>query len=74
MILITFDVNKSYWKSRSNDPLNDLNFKINSKNIVQELGQKTKSMKEIQGQYMGLTYISKNFSQQFRDRLNSLCT
>ena len=31
-------------------------------------------MNEIQGQYMGLTYIGEKFSKEFRSRLNKFCT
>lgn len=73
---VACDMNwESYWKSRMDDPIKDLeSFKKSSENIVKELGQKAKTMNEIQGQYMGLTYIGKQFSKEFRSRLNKFCT
>ena len=43
------------WKQRMDDPLSDLEtFKMDSDNILTEIGKKTKSEKDIEGQYMGL--------------------
>ena len=46
---------KKLWSKRFKNPLDDAEtFKINNKNIVLEIGKKTKSINNIQGQYMGL--------------------
>lgn len=47
------------WKSRYKNPLKDAeSFKINKENYLIEIGKKEKSIKNIQGQYMGLFKIT----------------
>jgi len=46
---------EKYWNKRFEDPLNDVeSLKINSKGNIIDIGQKTRSLEEIQGQYIGL--------------------
>lgn len=51
-----------YWQQRMADPLADVeSFKLDpDTGQLEELGQKVQSLKEIQGQYMGLIKFSKN--------------
>lgn len=49
------------WRVRMENPLDDAEtMKIDQNNNIIELGKKTKSYNEIQGQYIGLIKISKN--------------
>ena len=58
----------SYWKKRMTDPILDAESLIlDNKNNILDIGQKVKSLKKIQGQYIGLTKISKN---KTKDLLN----
>lgn len=46
---------EKYWKIRFEDPLDDAESLIfDDQNIIREIGQKAKSHKDIQGQYIGL--------------------
>ena len=50
-----------YWKIRNENPLNDAeSLKINSKGYLTSIGQKTESIKEIEGQYIGLMKFQNN--------------
>ena len=53
---VTVDLNwKKYWKMRFKDPLEDAeSLMIDSEGYIKDIGQKTKKIKEIQGQYIGL--------------------
>jgi len=55
-ISICYDKNwKKLWEKRFKNPLDDAEtFKISNKNIIKEIGKKTKDINDIQGQYMGL--------------------
>lgn len=55
-ISITYDKNfAKLWSKRFADPLSDLeSFKIDENNFLQEIGKKSKTLDEIQGQFMGL--------------------
>lgn len=55
-ISITYDKNfAKLWGQRFSDPLSDLeSFKIDENSFLQEIGKKSKSLDEIQGQFMGL--------------------
>ena len=47
------------WKKRFSDPLSDAEvFRLNKKNFLKEIGSKPKSLKEVEGQYMGLLYFT----------------
>jgi len=61
-ISIIIDKNwKEYWKIRFNNPLDDLeSLKIDSENNIIDIGQKIKTMDEIQGQYIGLMKFQNN--------------
>ena len=49
---------KRYWELRMNDPLEDAEtLKLDSDGRVRELGKKTNSYEEIQGQYIGLIKV-----------------
>tara|TARA_E500000178_G_scaffold356259_1_gene432821 strand:- start:1292 stop:2035 length:744 start_codon:yes stop_codon:yes gene_type:complete len=48
----------SYWKKRMKNPLKDLETMIIKNKFVVQLGKKTSSYSEIQGQYMGLVKFS----------------
>tara|TARA_B100001093_G_C26852949_1_gene1025978 strand:- start:1794 stop:2570 length:777 start_codon:yes stop_codon:yes gene_type:complete len=64
-IATVVDLNwKEYWSKRSDNPLEDLEtMRINDKNLITQLGAKPLSLDEIQGQYIGLTYLSSLGSQ-----------
>ena len=55
-ISITYDKNfAELWSKRFSNPLNDLeSFKIDKNSFLQEIGKKSQSISEIQGQFMGL--------------------
>ena len=59
-IVISYDPNwKTLWKKRFVNPLSDAEtFKIDNKGILTEIGKKTKTFNDIEGQYMGLFKIS----------------
>ena len=61
-------VDKSWlrlWKIRSKDPLIDAEtLRLDNSGNVVELGKKPKTLKEIQGQYMGLIKVSAGFAPQ----------
>lgn len=59
-LAITFDQNwHVHWKSRFDNPLIDAeSFRITSENILIEIGNTPKSVKEVEGQYMGLLKIT----------------
>ena len=54
------------WKIRFNDPLDDAeSLMVNEKNYLTSIGQKTSDLKEIQGQYIGLIKVSKEYAPKF---------
>lgn len=60
-LAITYDVNwQLLWQKRFNDPLDDAEtFRVNSSTgKLLEIGKKPQSISQIQGQYMGLLYIT----------------
>lgn len=59
-ITIAYDPQwRSLWEKRFADPLSDAEtFRINESGIVTDIGQKTKDISLIQGQYMGLMKFS----------------
>lgn len=61
-ISITYNVNfLELWSKRFENPLEDLEtFKVDSKNRVLDIGNKTQKIDDIQGQFMGLLKISKS--------------
>jgi len=80
LISVLYDQNwEKLWKMRFNNPLEDAEtFKINNKSNILEIGKKTKNIKNIQGQYMGLikfepqgwkifkNCLKKNFNNNFK--------
>ena len=55
-----------YWKQRMPDPLSDAeSLVLDKKDYILDIGQKVKSIKKIQGQYIGLTKISKDITYNF---------
>ena len=59
-IAVAIDMDwESYWRARNEDPLDDAEtLKLGSDGRILEIGQKPKSIVEIQGQYMGLMKFS----------------
>lgn len=59
-LAITYDPNwLSVWQNRFADPLSDAEtFQITNDNLVTEIGNKPKTLDEVQGQYMGLLRIT----------------
>jgi len=55
-LAVTYDKNwLDLWKQRFDDPLLDAEtFRLNSDNTLAEIGNKPKTVEEVQGQYMGL--------------------
>lgn len=52
----------SYWKTRMEDPLTDLEtLKLESINRIVEIGKRPKNLSEIDGQYIGLIKVSAQF-------------
>lgn len=68
-IAITIDKNwESYWRERNDNPLDDAEtLKIRGDGTISEIGQKPKSIEEIQGQYMGLMKFSSVGIKQIKD-------
>ena len=75
-LAITYDVNwLDLWSRRFTKPLEDAEtFKIDATGNLTEIGRTPKTIKEIQGQYMGLLRISHNGWQEFQCIINSLET
>jgi len=59
-IAVTIDKEwESYWRTRNEDPLDDAEtLKLREDGTISEIGQKPKSICEIEGQYMGLMKFS----------------
>jgi choline kinase len=59
-IAVTIDLDwKAYWEARSEDPISDAEtLKLAPDGRLLEIGQKPKSLAEVQGQYMGLMKFS----------------
>ena len=55
----------NYWKLRMENPLDDAeSLKIDKNNYITDIGKKVKNLKDIKGQYIGLTKISKKISKK----------
>ena len=65
---------KSYWDSRYNDPLSDLEtLRLNDQGDLIEIGNTPESYKQIEGQYIGLIKLSKKGSEIFfKEMTNSI--
>ena len=59
-ICVAIDLDwEQYWRARNEDPLDDAEtLKMNKNGEITEIGQKPKSLSEIEGQYMGLIKFS----------------
>ena len=59
-IAVAIDLDwESYWRARNEDPLDDAEtLKLETDGRILEIGQKPKSLAEIEGQYMGLMKFS----------------
>lgn len=68
-ISVTIDKNwKSYWRKRYPDPLLDAEtLKLDSEGYITQIGQKPKSLDEIEGQYMGLMKFSNVGLRQIKE-------
>ncbi len=76
-IAVTIDKEwESYWRARNEDPLDDAEtLKLREDGTISEIGQKPKSLDEIEGQYMGLMKFSyegvKQMKEAFHAAVNS---
>jgi L-glutamine-phosphate cytidylyltransferase len=68
-IAVTIDKEwKSYWCARNEDPLDDAEtLKLREDGSISEVGQKPKSLGEIEGQYMGLMKFSAKGVKHIKD-------
>jgi choline kinase len=63
----------AYWSMRMSDPLSDVeNFSIAPTGFLKNIGGKPANLSEVQGQYMGLFKISKNFIGKFIESYDAL--
>jgi L-glutamine-phosphate cytidylyltransferase len=63
---------ESYWRARSEDPLVDVEtLKLRKDGTISEIGQKPKSLDEIEGQYIGLMKFSAKGVKQIKDIFHS---
>lgn len=59
---------ESYWRARSDNPLDDAEtLKLRDDGSIIEIGQKPQSMREIQGQYIGLMKFSSSGISQIKN-------
>ncbi len=75
-ITIITDQNwKAYWAQRMEDPLKDAEtFKWDPQSChIQDLGQKPKSLEDIQGQYIGLFKIAASYTKTFKALYHQFC-
>jgi len=64
---------KNYWQARMEDPLSDAEtLKIDASGNIIELGKKASSYDDIEGQYIGMIKIRKDFVSKFILFYNSL--
>jgi len=68
-IAVTIDKKwEEYWRARNEDPLDDAEtLKLREDGTIGEIGQKPKSLDEIEGQYMGLMKFSSKGIKQLKD-------
>lgn len=80
IVLLSNNNWKNLWKQRFDNPLSDLEtFKVNDNRLV-NIGEKPKSMKDIQGQYMGVLKITpkgwkkitKHINLYYKNKINDL--
>jgi choline kinase len=59
---------ESYWRARNENPLDDAEtLKVRRDGTISEIGQKPKSLSEIEGQYMGLMKFSVKGIKQIKE-------
>ena len=64
---------RKYWEARMDNPINDVEtLIINEQNEIIDIGKKPKSLDEIQGQYIGMIKIRKDFVKSFIDYYSRL--
>jgi len=64
---------REYWEARMDNPLNDVEtLKINENGHIKELGKKSNSYKDIEGQYIGLIKIRKDVVKNIKNYYESL--
>lgn len=73
-LAITYDPNwQKLWEKRFDDPLSDAEtFQIDATGKLLEIGQRAKTLDEIQGQYMGLLKVTPAGWHIIEQHLNSL--
>lgn len=73
-ISIAYDLNWfQLWSERMPDPLSDVeSFKVDKNSHVRELGKKVTNAGDVQGQYIGLIYVSAGYAPKFFDLYKSL--
>ena len=66
-ISMIYDLNwLKLWSYRMDDPLSDVeSFKLDSEGNVTELGKKVNKEADIEGQYIGLIHVNRDFAPQF---------
>jgi len=72
-IAVTIDMNwESYWRARNENPLDDAEtLRLRNDLTISEIGQKPKSLEEIEGQYMGLIKLSPKGVAQMKNIFHS---
>jgi L-glutamine-phosphate cytidylyltransferase len=64
---------RAYWEARMDNPLDDAEtLKVNDEGQIIEIGKKAKSTDEIQGQYIGMIKINKDYVSKFISFYNDL--
>ena len=71
-IAVTIDLDwEAYWRARNENPLDDAEtLKLSSDGQIIEIGQKPKSLEEIEGQFMGLMKFSSKGITMLRNVFN----
>jgi len=77
IVILSYKFWRKYWQERFNNPLEDLEtFKVNNKNQLLGIGDRTNSYRNIQGQYMGIFKIDPfawgKIKQHFFKDINNL--
>ncbi len=63
---------ETYWRARNEDTLDDAEtLKLGADGRILEIGQKPKSLSEIEGQYMGLMKFSAKGSQLLKNPVHA---
>ena len=72
-IAVTIDKEwENYWRERNENPLDDAEtLKLREDGTISEIGQKPKSLDEIEGQYMGLMKFSAEGIKQIKQIFNT---